>query len=109
MCLRPATRAISGFRTVVNGPITLRTSADGGTTSVAESGFILISFRACHAGGTTMASNPVGGHAIVLAFAERQLTAILLLTMKAGVITTINVLADPERIGSLGSQLKEVP
>lgn len=56
-----------------------------------------------------MASNPVGGHTIVLAFAERQLTAILLLTMKAGLITTINVLADPERIGSLGSQLKEVP
>jgi hypothetical protein len=45
----------------------------------------------------------------MLAFAERQLSAILLLTTKAGVITTINVLADPERIGSLGSQLKEVP
>jgi RNA polymerase sigma-70 factor (ECF subfamily) len=60
-------------------------------------------------GGTTMASNPVGGHTIVLAFAERQLSAILLLTMKAGLITTINVLADPERIGLLGSQLKEVP
>jgi len=56
-----------------------------------------------------MASNPVGGHTIVLAFVERQLTAILLLTMKAGMITTINVLADPERIGLLGSQLKEVP
>jgi hypothetical protein len=44
----------------------------------------------------------------VVAFADRQLTAILLLTMKAWLITTINVLADPERIGSLASQLKEV-
>jgi RNA polymerase sigma-70 factor (ECF subfamily) len=58
-----------------------------------------------HFGPTTMVSNPVGAHTIVLAFVDQKLYAIALLTIEAGHIRRIHVLADPARLTELDAEL----
>jgi RNA polymerase sigma-70 factor (ECF subfamily) len=54
---------------------------------------------------TTLVVNPMGGPTIVLAFKDRRLWAVVMLTVENGLITELDGLADPEKIGFLGSQL----
>jgi RNA polymerase sigma-70 factor (ECF subfamily) len=58
-----------------------------------------------HFGGTTMVSNPVGPHTIVLVFTEQQLYAIVLLTVEARLIRRIHVLADRAKLAELDAEL----
>jgi RNA polymerase sigma-70 factor (ECF subfamily) len=56
-------------------------------------------------GRFTMVSNPIGGHTIVLAFSGQRLLALVLLTIENGLVRQIHVLADPEKLVALDSQL----
>ena len=56
-------------------------------------------------GAATLVSNPVGGHAVVLAFVEQQLYAVILLTVENTLVKRLHVIADPNKILFLGSQL----
>ncbi len=55
--------------------------------------------------GTTMVSNPVGGRAVLLAFAGRQFNAVALVDIEGELIKKIHVIADPGQIGPLSDQL----
>jgi RNA polymerase sigma-70 factor, ECF subfamily len=55
--------------------------------------------------GVTMVSSPVGGHTIVLAFSGQKLIAIILLTVEARLVRSIDVLADPQKLAVLNAQL----
>jgi RNA polymerase sigma-70 factor (ECF subfamily) len=54
---------------------------------------------------TTLVSNPLGGHSVVLAFVEQQLYAVILLRLRADLIQEIHVIADPKKLGFLSKQL----
>ena len=53
----------------------------------------------------TLVFSPMGGPTIVLAFKDRRLWAVMMLTVENGLITELDGLADPEKVGFLGSQL----
>jgi RNA polymerase sigma-70 factor (ECF subfamily) len=53
----------------------------------------------------TLVSNPVGGESIVLAFVDRKLSAIILLTSENDLVKEIHALADPVKIAFLDTQL----
>lgn len=61
------------------------------------------------AGRATLVSQPVGSQPALLAFVDRQLAAILILTMGAEKITKIHVIADAGKIAFLRTQLSESP
>jgi hypothetical protein len=52
-----------------------------------------------------MVSNPVGPHTIVLVFTDQQLYAIVLLTVEAGLVRRLHVLADPAKLAELDADL----
>jgi RNA polymerase sigma-70 factor (ECF subfamily) len=54
---------------------------------------------------TTLVSNPLGGRAIVLAFVEQRLYAVILLSLDTRSIRKIHVMADPRKLGFLSDQL----
>jgi RNA polymerase sigma-70 factor (ECF subfamily) len=54
---------------------------------------------------STLVSNPVAGPAVVLAFAGQRLSAVILLTIDDERVSSIHVIADPAKVGFLGSQL----
>jgi RNA polymerase sigma-70 factor (ECF subfamily) len=54
---------------------------------------------------TTLVSNPLGGHSIVLAFVEQRLYAVILLSLRSDLIQEIHVIADPEKLAFLSKQL----
>jgi RNA polymerase sigma-70 factor (ECF subfamily) len=54
---------------------------------------------------TTLVSNPIRGRTVVLAFVNRQLSAVILLNLQDGRIQKIHVIADPRTIGFLSEQL----
>jgi RNA polymerase sigma-70 factor (ECF subfamily) len=58
------------------------------------------------AGTATLVSNPVAGGGVVLAFVDRALWGVIMLTVDDDKITEIHVLADPEKIDVLNSQLQ---
>ncbi len=53
----------------------------------------------------TLVSNPIGNRAVVLAFVDHGLQAVISLSIETGLIKKIHVIADPEKIGFLSSQL----
>jgi RNA polymerase sigma-70 factor, ECF subfamily len=53
----------------------------------------------------TLVSHPVGGQPAVLGFRDRELTAVLVLTVDAELIQSVQVIGDPRRLGFLRSQL----
>ena len=54
---------------------------------------------------TTLVSNPLGGRAVVLAFVEQRLYAVILLNVGDDLIKKIHVIADPAKLEFLNSQL----
>jgi RNA polymerase sigma-70 factor, ECF subfamily len=54
---------------------------------------------------TTLVSNPLGGRTVVLAFVEQRLYAVILLHLRNDLIKTIHVIADPDKLSFLSSQL----
>ncbi|HET7522862.1 MAG TPA: hypothetical protein VFJ79_01825, partial [Acidimicrobiales bacterium] len=61
------------------------------------------------AGRATLVSQPVGSQPALLAFVDRQLAAILILTMGGAKITKIHVIADAGKIAFLRAQLSDRP
>jgi len=55
--------------------------------------------------GSTLVSHPVGGQPALLGFTGRQLTGVLVFTMRGSVIQAVHVIADPRKLGFLISQL----
>jgi RNA polymerase sigma-70 factor (ECF subfamily) len=55
--------------------------------------------------GSTLVSHPVGGQPALLGFADRRLTGVLVLTMRGDVIQAVHVIADPNKLSFLSSQL----
>ncbi len=55
--------------------------------------------------GATLVSHPVGGQPAVLGFTGRELTGVLVFTMRGEVIQAVHVIGDPRKLGFLGSQL----
>jgi RNA polymerase sigma-70 factor, ECF subfamily len=55
--------------------------------------------------GNTLVSHPVGGQPALLGFTGRQLTGVLVFTMRGDVIQAVHVIADPRTLGFLRSQL----
>jgi RNA polymerase sigma-70 factor (ECF subfamily) len=55
--------------------------------------------------GATLVSHPVGGQPAVLGFAGRELTGVLVFTMRGEVIQAVHVIGDPRKLGYLSSQL----
>jgi hypothetical protein len=55
--------------------------------------------------GTTLVSNPLKGRTVVLAFVNRQLSAVMLLDLQHELIQEIDVIADPRTIEFLSEQL----
>lgn len=53
----------------------------------------------------TLVSLPVGGKPAILAFSGRELAAVIELTMRGERIQSVHVVADPERLALLSSQL----
>jgi RNA polymerase sigma-70 factor, ECF subfamily len=53
----------------------------------------------------TLVSYPVGSHPVVLAFVGQKLWAVILLTIAAGVVKKIHVIADPVKISFLDAHL----
>lgn len=53
----------------------------------------------------TLVSNPMGDHSEVLAFVERELYAVLHLSVAGGVVTQIHVVADPAKLEVISAQL----
>lgn len=58
--------------------------------------------------GTTLVSLPAAGQPAVLGFISRRLAAVLLLGMRAGLIESVQVIADPQTLGFVASQLEDV-
>src|SRR5262249_9573322 len=56
-------------------------------------------------GGAPLVAQPVGDQPAVLAFVDRRLAAVLLFTMRGEIIEAVHVIADPVKLGVLGSQL----
>ena len=56
-------------------------------------------------GQATLVVSPIGDRTIVLAFTGRRLWALFTMTIVNGLITELDGLADPEKIGFLGAQL----
>jgi hypothetical protein len=56
-------------------------------------------------GNATLVSSPVREESIVLAFIDRKLYALILLTPENDLLKEIHVLADPVKIGFLDAQL----
>jgi RNA polymerase sigma-70 factor, ECF subfamily len=54
---------------------------------------------------TTMVSYTIGGHPVVLAFVERSLWAVILLTVEHKLVKRIHVIADPVKVASFNDQL----
>ena len=55
--------------------------------------------------GATLVSHPVGGQPAVLGFTGRELTGVLVFTMRGEVIQAVHVIGDPRKLDFLGSQL----
>jgi RNA polymerase sigma-70 factor (ECF subfamily) len=55
--------------------------------------------------GATLVSHPIGDQPALLAFRDRQLAAVLVLTMRDDLIASIHVISDPRKVGFLRSQL----
>ena len=55
--------------------------------------------------GTTLVSHPVGGQPAVLGFTGRELTGVLVFTMRGEMIQAVHVIADPAKLGFLRIQL----
>jgi len=55
--------------------------------------------------GTTLVSHPVGAQPAVLGFTGRELTGVLVFTMRGEMIQAIHVIADPAKLGFLSTQL----
>jgi len=53
----------------------------------------------------TLVVNPMGDRTIVLAFTGRRLWAVFTMTVVNGLVTELDGLADPDKIGLLGAQL----
>jgi RNA polymerase sigma-70 factor (ECF subfamily) len=58
------------------------------------------------AGTATLVSNPVAGGGVILAFVDRALSGVIMLTIDDDRITEIHVLADPEKMAILNSELQ---
>jgi RNA polymerase sigma-70 factor (ECF subfamily) len=54
---------------------------------------------------TTLVPNPLGGRSVVLAFVERRLYGVILLSLSDERIREIHVIAGPEKLGFLSDQL----
>lgn len=54
---------------------------------------------------TTMVTHTIGGHPVVLAFVERSLWAVVLLTVEHNRVKTMHVIADPVKVAFLNAQL----
>jgi len=54
---------------------------------------------------TTLVSNPIGGHPVVLSFVGHKLWAVILLTVEKSLVKRIHVIADPVKIAFLSAQL----
>jgi RNA polymerase sigma-70 factor (ECF subfamily) len=54
---------------------------------------------------TTLVSNPLVGHSVVLAFVEQRLYAVILLGLRGDLIEEIHVIADPKKLSFLSKQL----
>ena len=55
--------------------------------------------------GATLVSHPIAGQPALLAFRDWQLVAVLVLTMRGDLITSIHVISDPRKVGFLRLQL----
>jgi RNA polymerase sigma-70 factor (ECF subfamily) len=55
--------------------------------------------------GATLVSHPAGGQPAVLAFTRRELTGVLVFTMRGELIQAIHVIGDPRKLNFLSSQL----
>jgi RNA polymerase sigma-70 factor (ECF subfamily) len=55
--------------------------------------------------GATLVSHPVGGQPAVLGFYRRELSGVLVFTMRAETIQAVHVIADPAKLGFLNAQL----
>src|SRR5512146_2015301 len=55
--------------------------------------------------GATLVFHPVGGQPAVLGFTGRELTGVLVFTMRGEVIQGVHVIGDPRKLGYLSSQL----
>ena len=53
----------------------------------------------------TLVSNPVGGHLVILAFTDRRLSEVILLSTNQGKIRHIHAIVDPAKVGFLREQL----
>jgi RNA polymerase sigma-70 factor (ECF subfamily) len=57
-------------------------------------------------GSATLVSNPVGGGGVILAFVDRALWAVILLTVVDAQVGEVHVIADPQKIGFINAQLQ---
>jgi len=55
--------------------------------------------------GATLVSHPVGGQPAVLGFTGRELTGVLVFTLRGEVIQAVHVIGDPRKLSFLSSQL----
>lgn len=55
--------------------------------------------------GRTLVSHPVGGQPALLGFYGRELSGVLVFTMRGETIQTVHVIADPAKLGFLSFQL----
>ena len=55
--------------------------------------------------GATLVSHPVGGQPAVLGFTGRDLTGVLVFTMRGQLIQAVHVIGDPRKLSFLSSQL----
>jgi RNA polymerase sigma-70 factor, ECF subfamily len=53
----------------------------------------------------TLVSQPVAGQPAVLGFFSRQLSGVLVFTMRGGLIQAVHVIADPRKLSSLGQAM----
>ena len=56
-------------------------------------------------GAATLVSHPVNGQPAVLAFVNRRLEAVLVLTLRGDLISSVHVIADPRKLSYLRTQL----
>lgn len=80
------------------GPGAPAPAANVGSATVARN---LLSFWA----NATLVSYPVNGQPAVLAFVDRQLKAVLVFTLRADLIISVHVIADPRKLTFLRTQL----
>src|SRR5215470_4255345 len=80
------------------GPGASAPAANVGSATVARN---LLSYW----GGATLVSHPVNGQPAVLAFVERELRAVLVFTLRADLISSVQVIADPRKLSFLRIQL----